>query len=104
MAKFELDAWVRAIETHRPRAAGLVPASLRAVLDADIAPERLASLDAVTSGTTYCPPELIDAFLERYGHRVLPPSGQTDVAGAGATWSPGLHPKGVTRKDGRART
>src|SRR3546814_15359274 len=97
MAKFELDAWVRAIETHRPRAAGLVPASLRAVLDADIAPERLASLDAVTSGATYCPPELIVASLDRSGTRVLPSYGAPEFA---RVLAPGSHGDLTTRGEG----
>ncbi|NYI75548.1 class I adenylate-forming enzyme family protein [Nocardioides panzhihuensis] len=102
MPKFDLETWVRAIEKHRPRAAGLVPASLRAILDAGVPPERLDSLEVVTSGTTYCPPELIDAFIDRYQVRVLPTYGATEFAGAVATWSRDLHMKWWSRKAGSA--
>jgi acyl-coenzyme A synthetase/AMP-(fatty) acid ligase len=102
MGKFALEPWVRAVETHRPRAAGLVPAALRAVLSAGIEPEKLASIDVVTTGTTACPPELIDAFLETYGIRVLPTYGATEFAGAVAYWTKPLHEKWWTSKAGSA--
>src|SRR5437868_7093920 len=60
MPRFSLEPWVRAIEVHRPRAAGLVPAALRTVLSARVPKDKLASLAVVTSGTTHCPPELAD--------------------------------------------
>jgi long-chain acyl-CoA synthetase len=44
LTKFAVEPWVELVERHRPRAAGLVPAALRAVLDADVDPARLGSL------------------------------------------------------------
>lgn len=102
MGKFVLEPWVRAVETHRPRAAGLVPAALRAVLNAGIEPEKLASIDVMTTGTTACPPELIDAFLEKYGIRVLPTYGATEFAGAVAYWTKPMHEKWWGTKAGSA--
>jgi acyl-coenzyme A synthetase/AMP-(fatty) acid ligase len=93
---------VSAVERHRLRAAGLVPAALRSVLDADVPAERLASLQVVTSGTTACPAELADAFFRRYGVRVLMTYGATEFAGAVAGWTMPLHEKWWDTKAGSA--
>lgn len=102
MGKFALDPWLRAVEVYRPRATGLVPAALRAVLNAQVAPDRLASIDVVTTGTTACPPELVDAFLETYAIRVLPTYGATEFAGAVAYWTKKMHEKWWATKAGSA--
>lgn len=102
LPRFQLDSWVRAVEKHQPRAAGLVPAAMRSVLDANIAPERLASLQVVTSGTAPCPPDLADAMIERYGIRVLMTYGATEFAGAVAGWTLPLHKEWWDRKKGSA--
>jgi acyl-CoA synthetase (AMP-forming)/AMP-acid ligase II len=98
--RFRLDEWVHAIETYRPRAAGLVPAAMRAVLDADVEPERLSSLQVVTSGTAPCPAELATEFTDRYGIRVLMTYGATEFAGAVAGWTLPLHEEWWERKKG----
>ena len=82
MPKFAVEPWVSAVERHRLRAASLVPAAIRAVLDAEVPRERLSGLQVVTSGTAPCPPELADAFLRRYGIPVLMTYGATEFAGA----------------------
>lgn len=102
LPKFELRVWVSAVERHRLRASGLVPAALRTVLDADVPPERLASLEVVTSGTAPCPPELADAFFRKYGIRVLMIYGATEFAGAVAGWTLPLHEMWWDAKAGSA--
>ena len=102
MDRFRLDDWVDAVERHRPKAAGLVPAAMRTVLDADVPKERLASLVAVTSGTAPCPPDLADAFQRRYGARVLTTYGATEFAGAVAGWTLPLNLEWWDRKMGAA--
>lgn len=91
LPKFELEPWVSAVERYRLRATGLVPAALRTVLDAEVPPERLQSLQVVTSGTAPCPPELADRFFRTYGIRVLMTYGATEFAGAVAGWTYQLH-------------
>lgn len=102
LPKFALEPWVSAVERHQLRAAGLVPAALRTVLEADIPKERLASLQVVTSGTAPCPAELADAFFRKYGVRVLMTYGATEFAGAVAGWTLPLHEKWWERKAGSA--
>ncbi|MFI0961318.1 class I adenylate-forming enzyme family protein [Streptomyces sp. NPDC021080] len=100
--RFLLDPWVESVAEHRPRAAGLVPAALRAVLAADIPAEKLAGLEVITTGTTFCPSDLVDAFLDRYGIRILSNYGATEFAGAIASWTRSLHEKWWAAKAGAA--
>ncbi|ALJ18860.1 class I adenylate-forming enzyme family protein [Microbacterium sp. No. 7] len=87
LEKFRVPDWVAAVRTHRPRIASVVPAALRSILEADVDPADLSSLDAVTSGTAPCPPELSDAFRDRFGVPVLTTYGATEFAGAIAAWT-----------------
>ncbi|MCI3277931.1 class I adenylate-forming enzyme family protein [Streptomyces cylindrosporus] len=102
MPKFAVEPWVRAVETHRLRAASLVPAAIRSVLDAGVPKERLASLQVVTSGTAPCPAELADAFFRTYGIPVLMTYGATEFAGAVVGWTLPLHDRWWQRKAGSA--
>lgn len=100
LPRFTLDSWVDAVERHRPRAGGLVPAAIRAVLEAEVPPERLASLEVVICGTAPIPVEQAVAFQERYGARVLITYGATEFAGAIAGWTLPLHREWWDRKAG----
>jgi long-chain acyl-CoA synthetase len=100
--RWQLDSWVDSVERYRPRASGLVPAALRTVLDADVPRDKLASLQAVTSGTAPCPAELADAFQTKYGIRVLMTYGATEFAGAVAGWTLPLNLEWWDRKKGSA--
>jgi acyl-CoA synthetase (AMP-forming)/AMP-acid ligase II len=100
LPRFQLEPWLSAVERHRPRAAGLVPAAIRAVLDADVPAGKLSSLQAVTSGTTFCPPELADAFTSKYGIPVLMTYGATEFAGAIAIWTLPMYQKWWSVKRG----
>ncbi|WP_216898451.1 AMP-binding protein [Nocardia alni] len=102
MARFDLEPWVSAVERHRLRTASLVPAALRAVLDAEVPAERLSSLRTVTSGTAPCPKELADSFFRTYGIPVLMTYGATEFAGAVAGWTLALHEQWWDRKAGSA--
>ncbi|MER6956308.1 fatty acid--CoA ligase family protein [Streptomyces sp. NPDC000618] len=102
MPRFAVEPWVGAVERHGLRAASLVPAAIRAVLDADVPKERLASLQVVTSGTAPCPAELADAFFRTYGIPVLMTYGATEFAGAVVGWTLPLHERWWQRKAGSA--
>ncbi|WP_457539887.1 class I adenylate-forming enzyme family protein [Williamsia sp. R60] len=102
MSKFSVDAWVRAVVRHQLRACGLVPAALRSILSAQVPAGQLSSLQVITTGTAYCPPELIDEMFKVYGIRVLPTYGATEFAGAVAMWTYPLHEKYWATKAGSA--
>ena len=102
LTRFNLDEWVRAVETHKPRASGLVPAAIRSVLDANIAPERLSSLEVITTGTAPCPADLADEFFRTYRVAVLAVYGATEFAGAVAGWTLPLHHEWWEKKKGSA--
>lgn len=100
--RWRLETWVDAVERHQVRATSLVPAAMRTTLDADVPRERLASLQAVLSGTASCPAELADAFQRKYGPRVLTTYGATEFAGAVAGWTLPLNLEWWERKKGSA--
>ena len=85
--RFEPAAWADLVEEHSARTAGLPPTALRMVLDADIPPEKLASLRAVSCGTAPLPPELDDAFTAKYGIPVLTAYGATEFPGGLVGWT-----------------
>jgi acyl-coenzyme A synthetase/AMP-(fatty) acid ligase len=66
---------------------GLPPAAMQSVLDANIAPEDLASVRAINAGTSFVDPALVDAFLQTYGIPVLIVYGATEFSGAVAGWT-----------------
>ena len=72
---------------YRPRFASLVPAAVRAIVDADVAPEDLKSLLAVRAGTAPLDRETHRLFEERYGVPVLVTYGATEFAGAATRWT-----------------
>jgi len=100
LPKFSVDRWVELITRHQPRAAGLVPAALRAVLEADVPREKIESLQVVTCGTAPCPPELAGKFYDKYGIRVLMTYGATEFAGAIARWTKPMHEEWWDTKKG----
>lgn len=100
MAKFVLDPWVDAVERNGIRAAFLVPAALRSILDGGVPAHRLASVQALMAGAAPCAPDIVDEFLRRYGIRVLVTYGATEYAGAVAAWTYALHEQWWERKRG----
>ncbi|OBI50103.1 class I adenylate-forming enzyme family protein [Mycobacterium sp. E796] len=102
LQKFVLEPWLRAVERHRPRATGLVPAALRSILNAQVPRTQIDCLEVLTTGTTACPTELLDEFFRVYGIRVLPTYGATEFAGAVAYWTKPLHERWWASKAGSA--
>ena len=86
LEKFTVDAWVAAVRRNRPRVAPAVPSAVRMLLDAEIDKNDLSSLSAMITGTAPIPPELVDAFMEKYGIPILSNYGATEFAGAIAGW------------------
>jgi acyl-CoA synthetase (AMP-forming)/AMP-acid ligase II len=87
LERFTVEGWIDAVRRHRPATASLVPAALRMVLDADIAPEDLSSIRSVISGTAPLSAADADAFTARYGIPVLASYGATEFGGGVAGWN-----------------
>lgn len=87
LEKFSVDEWRKAIAEVKPQTAGGPPTVLKMIYDANIPKEEFSSLVAFSSGTAAVSPDLVDAFMERYGLPVLATYGATEFAGAIAGWS-----------------
>jgi acyl-CoA synthetase (AMP-forming)/AMP-acid ligase II len=98
--RFRVDEFVALVERHRPKAVSLVPTALRMVLDADVPPESLRSIQVVTSGSAALPVSVQEAFETKYGIAVLPSYGATEFAGGVAGWTLPLHREWGERKRG----
>jgi acyl-CoA synthetase (AMP-forming)/AMP-acid ligase II len=85
--RFTVPGWHALVKEHQPAVAGLPPAAMRSVLDADIPREDLESIRAINAGTSAVDPELADAFYERYGIPILVVYGATEFSGAVAGWT-----------------
>lgn len=88
LEKFSVDEWVRAIKTYRITRAGVQPAILRMLLQADVPPEDLASLEGLSGGSGPLEPQLRAEFEERYGIPLLWAYGATEFAGSVCSWTP----------------
>ncbi len=100
LPRFTVEGWVDAVYEHQLRVAGLPPAAMRSVLNADVPKEKLSSLRAVTAGTTFVSPDLADEFTERYGIPVMIMYGATEFGGAVAGWTKPLIGEWWARKRG----
>ncbi len=100
LGKFNLDRWVDAVVRHQPRAVAMVPATLRAILSAQVPPEKLASIQVATAGTAPVSVELSEEMLSTYGIRVLPTYGATEFAGGVTAWTLAQHREWWDHKKG----
>jgi acyl-coenzyme A synthetase/AMP-(fatty) acid ligase len=87
LERVDVVRWAALVKQYRPRRAGLPPAAMRSVLDAGIAPEDLASLEAWPTGSAPLDPALKDEFEATYGIPVLVAYGATEFGGGVAGWS-----------------
>lgn len=87
LEKFSVDAWVSAVRRNRPAVAPAVPSAVRMLLDANVDPIDLSSLRSIISGTAPLSPDLVDAFLDKYGVPICSNYGATEFAGAIAGWT-----------------
>lgn len=100
LPRFTVEGWCAAVKEHQPKVAGLPPAAMRAVISADIPAEDLASLRAITAGTTFVNPDLADDFSAKYGIPVLIMYGATEFSGAIAGWTKPMHAQWWAEKRG----
>ncbi|MGX1809147.1 class I adenylate-forming enzyme family protein [Nocardia sp. NPDC055321] len=91
LEKFGVEAWVRAVKSYGIKRTGVQPAILRMLLDADVPPADLASLEYLPGGSGPLEPELRAEFEGRYGIPLLWGYGATEFAGSVCAWTPDLH-------------
>jgi acyl-coenzyme A synthetase/AMP-(fatty) acid ligase len=104
LEKFSVEEWVRAVKTYRVKRAGVQPAIVRMLLDADVPKEDLASLEYLPGGSGPLEPDLREAFEQRYGIPLLWAYGATEFAGSVCAWTPELHRQfGTTKRDSVGR-
>ncbi|MDR7103720.1 class I adenylate-forming enzyme family protein [Croceicoccus sp. BE223] len=85
--KFNVPEWVDAVAKYRPKAASLVPAMIRMVLDADVPPEKLDSLIAIRSGTAPLEIDVQERFESRFDCAILVDYGAAEFIGGLAGWT-----------------
>lgn len=98
LERFDVDAWVRAVKTHGLQRVGVQPAVVRMLVDADLDPADLASLQYVMSASGPLDVTTRDAFEQRYRIPVLTAYGATEFAGSVCTWTPDLYREFGARK------
>lgn len=104
LEKFSVAEWVRVVKTYGVGRCGLQPAAVRMLLDADLPPDDLASLEYVISAAGPLDPQIRDAFEQRYGIPVLLAYGATEFAGSVCTWTPELYREfGATKRASSGR-
>lgn len=85
--RFEPSAWADLVEEHAVRMAMIPPSTLTMVLEAAIAPQKLAALKAIVCGTAPLDPAIGTRFTEQYGIPVLTAYGATEFPGGLVGWS-----------------
>lgn len=80
--KFTAESWVDYVRKYRPSQIALIPAGFKMILDLDVPPEHLESLQYVVHGMGPVDPAVRKTFEARYNLHVLPCYGATEFLGA----------------------
>ncbi|MFF2395434.1 class I adenylate-forming enzyme family protein [Nocardia sp. NPDC058114] len=98
LEKFTVEEWVRAVKTYRVTRTGVQPTILRMLLEAEVPPQDLSSLEYLPGGSGPLEPELRAEFERRYAIPLLWAYGATEFAGSVCAWTPQLHERfGATK-------
>ncbi len=100
--RFTVDALVDALRRHRPSTLGLNPTAIAMIVDAEVAPEDMASVRSVSGGSAYLDPDLQDRFEARYGIPILWGLGATEFCGTIVRWTPQMRAQYGSSKRGSA--
>lgn len=79
--RFNIEGWRDYVRRYSPKVAGLPPAGVQMVLDADVPKEELRSLRGIGTGAAPLDPSVQQAFEERYGIPILISYGATEFGG-----------------------
>lgn len=91
LERFTIADWHAWVLRYRPEHAGLPPAGIQMLLDADLPREDLASIRFMSTGAAPLDPTVQVAFEERYGIPVLLSYGATEFGGPVIAMTPDLH-------------
>lgn len=91
LEKFDIQAWAGFARTWRPPVLNVPPAALQMAMDAEIAPDDLASVSYIYSGAATLEPDIQRRFEARYGIPILLSYGATEFAGPVTLMTPELH-------------
>ncbi|QIG80979.1 class I adenylate-forming enzyme family protein [Stakelama tenebrarum] len=89
--RFSLDVWRDWVRRFRPAMAGLPPAGVQMIVDADVPREELASIRFLGTGAAPLDPTVQRRFEERYGIPILLSYGATEFGGPVTAMTPELH-------------
>jgi acyl-coenzyme A synthetase/AMP-(fatty) acid ligase len=104
LERFSVDGWVDVVRRHRVTRSGVQPAVIRMLLDADVPPAHLESLDFLISASGPLDPETRDEFEQRYGIPIRLAYGATEFAGSLCAWTPEmLRDFGAAKRDSVGR-
>ena len=88
LERFTVDGFVHAIKTHGIKRAGVQPAVIRMLLDANVPKDDLASLEFLISASGPLDPETRDEFEKHFDIPVRLAYGATEFAGSVCAWMP----------------
>lgn len=100
LEKFNLDAWLQAVQSHRPPFCALPPAGIRMLLDSEVAPQALTGLNAIGVGAAPLPAQTQSEFEQRFGIPILIGYGATEFCGVVAAWALEDHQRHAAAKRG----
>jgi len=89
--RFSLSAWLDWVQRFCPANAGLPPAGIQMILDADIPKKALMGVQCVGTGAAPLDVEVQRAFEERYNIPILISYGATEFGGPVTAMTPELH-------------
>jgi len=100
LEKFTAEGMADAIKRHNLSAVSLTPTMVRMMYDANIMPEDVPSLKAISGGSGALDPELQDKMEERFGFPIIWQMGATEFCGTIISWSHDLRKQFPTEKRG----
>lgn len=98
--RFCVSGWHDHLKRYRPQAAGLPPAAVQMLLEADLPKEDFACLKMIGSGSAPLDPGVQKAFEERYGVPILIAYGATEFGGPVVSMTPEIYARWGQKKPG----
>jgi len=89
--RFNVESWLEAVRRLRPAYVTGPPAVAQMIVDAQVAPEDLASIAFFYGGSAAMPVALQQTLLDRYGIATIWAYGATEFAGTVISWSLDLY-------------